>query len=277
MPRASTTYPSGVPALAAYEQRLAEPLLGELRAGAASFERAFGAELDRYGKRWVRDPVRNWSRQWEYPFVAAHLREAHETSGGPVLDAGAGFTFFPFHLVESGAVDSIDCLDFDASFAPLYAAAARPAIRFVEGSLTAIPAPDASYGAVYCISVLEHLPDPAAALDEILRVLRPGGLLLATFDVAADERAPIGPRVARALLDRILAAADPVDAAFEPHAPIDWSRATTVGAVHARALGTIPWSVPVRVYRAIRILLSHGYWQGLIPAMTFGCVAARKR
>jgi SAM-dependent methyltransferase len=43
-----------------------------------------------------------------------------------------------------------------------------------------IPEPDASFDAVLCTEVLEHLPDPIRALDEMARLLRPGGTFIIT-------------------------------------------------------------------------------------------------
>jgi SAM-dependent methyltransferase len=43
-----------------------------------------------------------------------------------------------------------------------------------------IPEPDASFDAVLCTEVLEHLPDPIRALDEMARLLRPGGVFIIT-------------------------------------------------------------------------------------------------
>lgn len=46
--------------------------------------------------------------------------------------------------------------------------------------ITAIPAEDASFDAVLCSEVLEHVPEPTHALDEFARLLKPGGTLILT-------------------------------------------------------------------------------------------------
>lgn len=46
--------------------------------------------------------------------------------------------------------------------------------------ITAIPALNASFDAVLCSEVLEHVPEPTHALDEFTRLLKPGGTLILT-------------------------------------------------------------------------------------------------
>jgi len=50
--------------------------------------------------------------------------------------------------------------------------------RFVEGDSTKIPLPDNSFDVVTCQTLLMHLECPLDALREMLRILRPGGLLI---------------------------------------------------------------------------------------------------
>ena len=75
----------------------------------------------------------------------------------------------------------------------------RPNLIEHPGSVTAIPMPDASFDAVLCLDMLEHVPpaDRPQAIAELTRVLAPGGRLLLTF--------PSGPAAEK--LDRWLAAA----------------------------------------------------------------------
>ena len=50
-------------------------------------------------------------------------------------------------------------------------------LRFDVGDLFALPYPGESFDVVHLHQVLQHLGDPVAALLEMRRVLRPGGLL----------------------------------------------------------------------------------------------------
>lgn len=50
----------------------------------------------------------------------------------------------------------------------------------IISDITSIPEPDASFDAILCSEVLEHLPDPNAALKEFSRLLKKGGVLIIT-------------------------------------------------------------------------------------------------
>lgn len=52
--------------------------------------------------------------------------------------------------------------------------------------ITAIPAPDASFDAILCSEVLEHVPEPTHALDEFARLLKPGGCLILTAPFSSN-------------------------------------------------------------------------------------------
>ena len=55
--------------------------------------------------------------------------------------------------------------------------------------ITAIPHPDASFDAILCNHVLEHVPEDQKAMGELFRVLRPGGwaILQVPFSLTLEE------------------------------------------------------------------------------------------
>jgi ubiquinone/menaquinone biosynthesis C-methylase UbiE len=51
-------------------------------------------------------------------------------------------------------------------------------VRLLQGDIAALPYGDARFDKVFGVSVIYYLPDPVAALGEVWRVLKPGGLLV---------------------------------------------------------------------------------------------------
>ncbi len=55
----------------------------------------------------------------------------------------------------------------------------------IVSDITSIPLPDESFDAIMCIEVLEHIPEPAKAIEEFKRLLKPGGHLVLTAPVCS--------------------------------------------------------------------------------------------
>jgi SAM-dependent methyltransferase len=80
------------------------------------------------------------------------------------------------------------CIGLDLSSGMLDAARARVGTRpLVQGDAQALPFADASFDTVLAPMMLYHVPDRAQAAREMHRVLRPGGVAIATTNT---DRAP---------------------------------------------------------------------------------------
>jgi len=55
----------------------------------------------------------------------------------------------------------------------------------IVSDIVSIPMPDHSVDAIMCTEVLEHIPDPVAAIKEFSRLVKPGGYLLITAPFAS--------------------------------------------------------------------------------------------
>lgn len=112
------------------------------------------------------------------------LRRAGLTEGARVLDAGAG---------GGRLVDALGRAGFDArGIEPSERGAARAAATGLSVERAAIEEhEDAELGAVVLWHVLEHLEDPASALERLRGWLAPGGLILVAVPNAASLQARI--------------------------------------------------------------------------------------
>ena len=102
------------------------------------------------------------------------------------LDAGCGDGRFLAALPALGPVPSrvvgVDIAESILDTARRAAAAVELVPELVRANLERLPLGDAEFDLVVSIQVVEHVLDPAAAIRELARVLRPGGVLLLTTD-----------------------------------------------------------------------------------------------
>jgi SAM-dependent methyltransferase len=164
----------------------ASPLPAERRrAGLAEQERqavrAHSDQADEFASRYQRlagDPYRScfaYSRHRLDDWLENLLPPRGE--GLRLLDLGCGTG----HHLARYAARGFDVVGLDGSMEML-----RHALRILPGAalrragVDALPFRDETFDVVLSIEVLRYLPDPQPSLEEAARVLRPGGLLVAT-------------------------------------------------------------------------------------------------
>lgn len=111
------------------------------------------------------------------------------TNGTKVLDIGCGTGYF------TGAFGSIVgpeglAVGIDASHSMLRRAAANnfgPAVAYLRGDAEELPFDDNMFDAVSCLAALYLFNDPYRAIDEIARVLKPGGRVAILSSCAAGR------------------------------------------------------------------------------------------
>lgn len=104
--------------------------------------------------------------------------------GEVVLDLGCGVGFDALLAAQIvGPAGRVVGIDLSPEMLAVAEAgrieAAFPQVEFRQGTVEALPFPDASFDLALSNGVLNLVPDKPAALREIFRVLRPGGRLQA--------------------------------------------------------------------------------------------------
>lgn len=125
-------------------------------------------------------------------------------SGMKLLDCGCGpgtITLGFAKIIAPGTVTGIDIGSSQINIARENAL--KQAITnadFQEGNIYNLPFEDNSFDAAFSHAVLEHLQEPTKALQELLRVLKPGGILgVRTPDWGGFLIAPSNPELDQAI------------------------------------------------------------------------------
>lgn len=112
-------------------------------------------------------------------------------AGDRLLDLGAGGGRHAFEAMRRGAVvtavdaDGAEVKDAVGMMVAMQeedpaTMAARGRGAGCQGDALALPFPDATFDRIIAAEVLEHIPDDEGAMQELARVLRPGGTMAVT-------------------------------------------------------------------------------------------------
>lgn len=148
-----------------------------------------------------------------YEAVAGDIAE-RVPRGAAVLEVAPGPGYLSIALARSGEY-TVTGLDISATFVEIARANAGEAgvpVEFRQGNASAMPFGDESFDFVVCCAAFKNFAEPVGAIQEMYRVLRPGGEALiddlrrdVTKEAVDEEVAgmKLGP-VSRALTRRIL-------------------------------------------------------------------------
>ncbi len=136
--------------------------------GSRDFYEQFFAKKDYQG--WGEDERRNIRRVTISQYLSQHVPQ-----GASLLDVGCGFGEVMSGIPDGYRLHGIDYADSNVRVAREIL---KDGVEVKHGSIYEIPYETASQDVCLCLEVIEHIDDDARALREIVRVLKPGGILI---------------------------------------------------------------------------------------------------
>jgi SAM-dependent methyltransferase len=125
--------------------------------------------------------------------------------GMTIADIGCGIGTVSFWLAyQVGPTGVVWCVDNSPEQLGVAESSAGKLgltnVRFIESSAESINLPDESLDVAYCRFLLDHLAAPSEAVEEVQRILKPGGAFVTeTIDFTGMASDPIQPVYAREL------------------------------------------------------------------------------
>ena len=146
------------------------------------------ALYDLYAERY--DRIKQFDQRADLVLLSEPLLQRIHPHNDPlILDVATGTGRLPLVLASNGRFEG-HVVGIDLSRKMLDVAAKKIASAHFDDFITLLhqdamnlPFPDACFDVVTCLEALEFLPDPRFALQEMVRVLREGGLLLTTIRI----------------------------------------------------------------------------------------------
>lgn len=147
---------------------------------------------------------------WNLDFLRLIARRWKLDAVNDVLDVGCGVghwgmllaSVLPAHVRLTGIDREPSWVEIATSRAQARGLADRFTYR--QGEAQRLPFPDDTFDLTTCQTVLIHLPDPAAAIAEMLRVTRPGGLVVVAEPNNLSESLLLDSISSRASVDDIV-------------------------------------------------------------------------
>ncbi len=146
--------------------------------------RSFMDELNAFARPLGLREFQSWSKIWEYPALWRQGLSTVPWAQTRLVDIGSELSALPWWLATKGA--RVTLIERSPNFTGHWEFVRRKLGVTVDWKIvdsSDLPFAPASVDVVTSLSVLEHQPDKTRAVDEMARILRPGGLLALSCDV----------------------------------------------------------------------------------------------
>jgi SAM-dependent methyltransferase len=128
----------------------------------------------------------NWGGEVTPADEDRYLTERLGTVEGTVLDLGAGAGRWTAVIADAVGADRVIALDPNLAMLS-WLRRRSPRVACLQASALALPFADDSLAAVNCWNALQAMPDARAAIAEVARCLRPGGIMtVMTYRLSPD-------------------------------------------------------------------------------------------
>lgn len=112
----------------------------------------------------------------------------HVSPGAFVLDAGTGTGRSISLVLEEAQPRRVIGVDLSARMlAKAHKKLHDPRVEFIQADATRLPFPENTFDIVTSMWMLETLPDPLAAVRELLRVVQPDGIVITVFSTLPSQ------------------------------------------------------------------------------------------
>jgi ubiquinone/menaquinone biosynthesis C-methylase UbiE len=135
-----------------------------------------------------------FSRQYRLKDIKeyAHLATDHVSNGGSVLEIATGPGYFCIELAKLGdfIITGLDISNDLIQIARSNAQQAGVKVDFLQGNASNLQFPDTSFDFIFCSWAIKNFREPQKVLNEMYRVLKPGGTALIidlNHDAASQE------------------------------------------------------------------------------------------
>lgn len=118
--------------------------------------------------------------RWSKRLASDFLEFAGLVEGAAVLDVGCGTGSLTFEIAARRIAASIDALDYEFEFVEaVNTRKGTASINVRQGDAMALPYESAQFDMALSLLVLHFVPDAVRAISEMVRVVKPGGVVAA--------------------------------------------------------------------------------------------------